>query len=152
MTRTRAKNLDDGAIADIVVILDGWTGKLSWELLVDAIERRKHARYTRQALDKHERIKHAFALRKKALAAGRAAGVPDVESPELQAALERIARLEGQNARLEAENERLLGQFACWAYNAHTRGLDKAFLSRPLPAVNRDQTVRPPKAVKPSVR
>jgi hypothetical protein len=156
MTRTRARNLDDAAIADIVAILDGWTGKLSWELLVDAIERRKHARYTRQGLDKHERIKHAFALRKKAIAeaiaAGRDAGVPDVESPELQAALERIARLEAENARVEAENQRLLGQFACWAYNAHTRGLDKVFLSRPLPAVNRDQTARPLKAVKPSAR
>ena len=152
MTRTRAKNLDAAAIAGIVAILDGWTGKLSWELLVDAIERRTHLRYTRQGLDKHERIKHAFALRKKAIAAGRAAGVPDVESPELQAVMQRIARLEAENDRLGAENERLLGQFACWAYNAHTRGLDRAFLNRPLPAVNRDQTVRPTKAVKPAAR
>lgn len=139
MTRARARNIDNEVIAVIVRILDGWTGKLSWELLIDAIERRTYARYTRQALHKHERIKAAFSQRKKAIA--KAQGIdPNADSPELQAALERIARLEGENARLRSENETLLGQFACWAYNAHTRGLDQGFLSRPLPSVNRDQT------------
>lgn len=57
----------------------------------------------------------------------------------------RIARLEAENQRLEAESQRLLEQFVVWAYNAHTRGLDKEFLSQPLPRVNRGQTV--PKAV-----
>jgi hypothetical protein len=107
----------------------------------EAIERHTHARYTRQALHKYERIKSAFNLRKKAIAEARGDRGPRADSPELQAALERIARLEAENARLESENQRLLGQFACWAYNAHTRGLDQAFLSRPLPRVNRDQTV-----------
>jgi len=150
MTHARARNLNDDDIADIAAILDGWPGKLSWELLIEAIARRKRAKYTRQALHKHERIRHAFTLRKKALSEGRIAAVPNVDSPELRAALERIARLEGENARLRAENARGLEQFARWAYNAHCRGLDKAFLSRPLPAVNRDQTVHPLKAVKPS--
>lgn len=148
MMRTRAPNLDDEAISEIVSILDGWTGKLSWELLIEAIARRKHTRYTRQALHKHERIRHAFGQRKRALAEARGERSPLAHSPELQTALERIARLEAENARLEAENQRLLGQFACWAYNAHTRGLDQAFLSRPLPAVNRDQTRRPLTAMK----
>ncbi len=140
MTRIRARNLDDEAIATIVGILDGWTGKLSWESLIEAVERHTHARYTRQALHKHERIKSAFSLRRKVIVEARSGRGPSADSPELQAALERIARLEAQNARLEAENQRLLEQFACWAYNAHTRGLDHAFLSRPLPHVNRDQT------------
>jgi hypothetical protein len=142
MIRVRARNLDDKAIADIVSILDGWTGKLSWDLLIDAIERRKHTRYTRQALHKHERIRSAFSQRKKAIVEAREGRGPRADSSELQAALERIARLEAENQRLQAENQRLLAQFACWAYNAHTRGIDQAFLSRPLPAVNRDQTRR----------
>ena len=62
------------------------------------------------------------------------------ESPELQAALERIARLEAENRRLESENQRLLEQFTRWACNAHTHGLDHDFLSRALPPVNRGQT------------
>ncbi len=152
MNSSRERNLDSDAISRIVAILDGWSGKLTWELLIDAIRRHLRADYTRQALHKHERIKQAFSLRKKALSDGRAGGVPDVDSPELQAALERIARLEGENARLGAENERFLEQFACWAYNAHTRGLDNTFLSRPLPSVNRDQTAKPLSAIKSSSR
>jgi hypothetical protein len=144
MRRIRARNLDDEDIGDIVALVDSWSGRLSWELLIEAIEKRKFTRYTRQALHRHERIRHAFSVRKRAIAKNTDAGsAAQVTSPELRAALERIARLEGENARLTAENHRLLEQFACWTYNAHTRGLDKDFLSRPLPAVNRDQTPRP---------
>ena len=121
----RAKNLDDNDIAEIVGILDGWSGKLSWELFIEAIERRKHAAYTRQALYMHERIRHAFALRKKGTANGDTASVPKGDSPELQAALQRLGRLENETARLQAENQRLLDQFAHWVYNAHTRGLGR---------------------------
>ena len=142
MARARARNLADADIAEIVAILDGWTGKLSWELLIQAVRQRKHATYTRQALHKHERIKLAFSVCKSRLAATDPGSVIKVGSPELQAALERIKRLEGENARLMAENQALLGQFACWAYNAGTRGLDHAFLSRPLPQVDRDRTPR----------
>ncbi len=39
MTKRRARNLDDQAIERIIGILDGWSGKLSWDLLVDSIER-----------------------------------------------------------------------------------------------------------------
>lgn len=67
-------------------------------------------------------------MRKKALAEAGAKGAK-VKIPELQAALERIARLEGENARLEAENQQLLGQFVRWAYYAHTRGLDHACIA-----------------------
>ncbi|MDP9010777.1 MAG: hypothetical protein M3N91_19080 [Pseudomonadota bacterium] len=151
MSVSRERNLDSGAISRIVTILDGWSGKLTWDLLIDAIRRHLRADYTRQALHKHERIKQAFAHRKKALSSEPAS--EEVSgSPELRAALERIGRLEGENGRLEAENQRLLEQFACWAYNAHTRGLDHAFLSRPLPSVNRDQTAKPLSVVKSSSR
>jgi len=135
----RGKNLTDEAIEQIVRLLDGWSGKLTWEALIDEIVTRLHCRYTRQALHKHERIKAAYALRKKAL------GEPGKEGTQrsgpLGEATARIARLEAENARLQAENERLLEQFVVWAYNAHTRGLDKNFLSQPLPRVNRDQTL-----------
>lgn len=141
MAQKRSKNLGDADIKEIVEILDGWTGKLTWELLIDAIELRMHNRYTRQALHKHERIRHAFDLLKKEFS-GRDGEIKRVGSPELQAALERIARLEAENRRLESENERLLEQFVRWAYNAHTRGLDHAFLNQPLPFVNRGQTKR----------
>ena len=147
MSRSRERNLDDEAISRIVGILDGWASKLTWELLIDTVDRHLGANYTRQALHKHERIRRAFVQRKKALQSDPSAEVV-VDPPELQAALERIARLDGENARLEAENQRLLGQFARWAYNANTRGFDRDFLNQPLPAVNRDQTAQPLKRVK----
>src|SRR5450759_543410 len=101
MAQRRSKNLGDAEIKQIVEILDGWSGKLSWELLIDAIELRMLNRYTRQALNKHERIRHAFDIRKKDLS-GNNGGVRRVESPQLQIALDRIARLEAENRRLES--------------------------------------------------
>ena len=138
----RGKNLTDDAIEQIVRLLDGWEGKLTWDALIDAIGTRLHCRYTRQALHKHQRIRAAFALRKESLGGQKETTVWR-GSPQLTDAMVRIARLEAENQRLEAENYRLLEQFVVWAYNAHTRGLDKEFLSQPLPRVNRDQTVSP---------
>lgn len=136
--KLRGRNLYDDDVARIVAVLDGWSGRLTWDLLVEALEARKFARYTRQTLHKHERIARAFASRKKALAQN---GVgADVESPELRMALEHLARVESENGRLKRENYLLLEQFARWAYNAHSRGLGKEFLNRPLPSVNRDQS------------
>lgn len=137
---SRAKNLDDQDVAKIVGILDGWSGRLSWELLVEAIEKRLFSRYTRQALHKHGRIKDAFALRKGSLAKSGDAPRKLEGSPELQAAMARIERLKAENERLEAENTRLLEQFVRWAFNANLRGLDNNFLSQPLPTVDREQT------------
>jgi uncharacterized protein (UPF0335 family) len=151
VSKSRARNLDDDAIARIVSILDGWKGRLTWETVIEAVDRHAHVRYTRQTLHKHERIRQAFAQRKKALQSG-SSEREIVGPPELRAALEHIARLEAENARLEAENQNLLGQFARWAYNANTRGFDRDFMNRPLPAVNRDQTAIPPKSVKTSNR
>jgi len=137
---TRAKNLSSADVENIVRILDGWSGKLTWELLIQAIARRTKTTYTRQALNNHERIKNAFGLRKNVLTGNPSSGDKKAESPEFQVALERIARLEGENGRLAMENNSLMEKFATWAYNAHSRGLDEKFLSQPLPAVDRATT------------
>ena len=47
--KARARNLGGEDIEAIVSILDGWDGKLTWELLIDVVEQRLSARYTRQA-------------------------------------------------------------------------------------------------------
>lgn len=138
-SKKRSKNLGDAEIKQIVEILDGWSDKLSWDLLINAIELRVFSRYTRQALYKHERIRNAFELKKNELF-GAGKDAKKAATPQLQIALDRIARLQSENRRLESENNRLLEQFSRWAYNAHTRGLDDNFLNRPLPSVNRGQT------------
>lgn len=137
---SRARNIQDEDVAKIVEILDGWTGKLSWKLLLDAIEKRLSVRYTRQALHKYTRITHAFRHRKDALANDDVQPRRKNLSPELKLALDRIDRLTAENKRLEAENLRLLEQFTRWVYNANTRGLDDAFLNRSLPSIDRGAT------------
>lgn len=141
MAKSRAKNLDDAAIELIVSVLDGWAGKLTWDLLAEAIEKRTRVRYTRQALDKHGRIKTAFQLTKERLAgAPRAARKPKLSEAEAEALAQRYERLLAENERLERENNRLLEQFQTWLYNAHLKGLTKEYLSSPLPHVDREQT------------
>lgn len=136
----RGKNLTDDAIEEIVRILDGWSEKLTWQALIEAIVLRRHCRYTRQALHNHVRIRQAYALRRAALS--ERTGVRRRRgSGALADAQAHIARLDAENQRLEQENRRLLEQFVVWAYNAHTRGLDKDFLSQPLPRVDRGQTL-----------
>lgn len=141
MATKRAKNVDDKIIEEIVGILDGWTSKLTWELLIEAVAKRLRCTYSRQALHEHERILSAFQLRKKTLAARQGkspkpAAQRSIEEVELLIA--RNERLAAENARLNAENMRLLEQFTLWAYNAHMRGLTKEFLSQPLPAIDRE--------------
>jgi len=137
---TRAKNLEDADIQQIVEMLDGWSGPLTWELLIAAIEKRRFMRYTRQGLHKHERISQAYTARKKTLVTSGANKETAYKTPELQVAHQTIDRLTAEVTRLKAENEHLLEQFVRWAYNAKTRDLDKEFLSQPLPTVDRELT------------
>lgn len=134
----RAKNLDDNAIRAIVAVLDGWTDHLTWTALIDAIERKTGQRYTRQALHRHSRIQIAFETRKKAVSSSELNRDEQNTSPEFLVAMERIKRLEAENSRLRAENNELLEQYARWAYNAFTAGVDERVLNRPLPSVDRE--------------
>lgn len=142
MAKSRAKNLDDNTIEIIIGVLDGWSGKLTWDLLADVIAKRTGSHYTRQALDKHTRIKMAFQLRKEKLT-----GVPQatrrrkLSEAETDALMQRYERLQAENERLVRENDRLLEKFQTWLYNAHLKGLAPEYLNMPLPSVNRERTV-----------
>jgi len=140
MKYQRGKNLDDKSIARIAALLDGWSGKLTWELLLNSVERHLRMRYTRQALNNHSRIADAFRHRKKALAVSPSGRRQKATSPELTASIERIARLEAENQRLQDENDRFLAQFLRWAHNAYLRGIDKQTLDRELPPIDREKT------------
>lgn len=142
VARPRARNLDDKAIELVLSTLDGWNGKLTWDLLIEEVATRTRQRYTRQALSGHERIQKAFTDRKTALAErADKPGSKKADGAEQTLEQQVIARLEAQVRRLTAENSALLEKFAVWAYNARIRGLDEAFLSQPLPAVHRHKTV-----------
>ena len=131
MRHRRSRNLDDAAISEIVGIVDGCTGPLTWQLLIEAIDELTRVRYTRQALNNHARIKLAFSLRRESI---KATGVPiriNAATPELS---------------------RLLEQFVRWSYNANNRGVGEEVLNRPLPTVNRGSSLRRPALAKPSPR
>jgi hypothetical protein len=137
MKTKRSRNLGDQDVQTIVGIVDGWSGPLTWNLLIDSVYARLHCKYTRQALHKHDRIRIAFEVRKKNLQTRE----PQVRgSAQFQKALERISHLEAENQRLQAEIERLLEQFARWAFNAYVRGIGDSELNRPLPEIDRRQT------------
>lgn len=149
MRRKRSRNLDDAAISDIVGILDRWTGPLSWEILIRCIEELMRVRYTRQALNNHERIKMAFSLRRQAIKTIGGRTRASATTLEFDSLLQINARLEAETARLKTENTRLLEQFVRWSYNANNRGVGEEVLNRPLPAVNRDSSFRRPALAKP---
>ena len=140
MTKQRSRNLSPEDVEQIVGLLDGWGGSLTWKGLIESVERRLYFRYTRQALHAHQRIQDAFKLCKERLARGtRKRGEKHV-SQEMRLLLERLARRDAEVERLKAENLRLMEQFVIWLYNAQIRGVGQAELNRPLPRVDRGQT------------
>lgn len=135
-----ARHLTDAAIEIICEMIDGWDPKiqLTWREIESAVEGRLGHRYTRQALEKRERIKTAYTVRNNVLK-----NLPERSprgSVELLAAQARIDSLKVENERLKVENERLLAQFVRWLYNASTSGIGKEILNAALPKTHREQT------------
>ena len=129
----------------ILAIIDGWSGKLTYELLSDRLQselglKRPPSRHT---YTKHDEIKHAFDLKKEELRNKKSSAIEDAKllfdsSDKLSHLLEnldnddatiaelikRVEKLEKENERLNSENERLrakndilLERFARWQHN-----------------------------------
>ena len=129
-----AKHISDKDVKTVKGILDGWQGKLTWDLLVDALESRSGFRTTRQALSRNESIKEAFKDRKKELSDGT---INRSRPQSLKLATDRIWRQQVEIERLTRENERLLEQFRVWQYNAHKYGLSEDKLNEAMPKVDK---------------
>lgn len=139
--KQRSPNLSDSDVELYVGLLDGWSGKLTWDLYRKLIETRYGILYERQTLANYAKIQTAFANRKKALADAQPSDGPKKKlKPELQVISDRLNTVIAENERLKRENSALLEQFVRWAYNASTRGLDADFLSRDLPGIDREQS------------
>lgn len=135
-----ARHLTDANIETICEMITGWDTKtpLTWREIESAVEGRLGHRYTRQALEKRERIKTAYTTRSNVLK-----NLPERSprgSVELLAAQARIDSLKAENERLKVENERLLAQFVRWLYNATAAGLTKETLNAALSWIDREKT------------
>ena len=132
------RHLTKDNLQAVCELLDGWYGPLTWELLVRGIEATLGHRYTRQTLVSHERIRLAYKVQK---ALSTSEPMKRIEgSPGFVAISDRLARVSSENARLRLENERLLGQFVIWAYNASIHGMTESQLNRSLPVADRERT------------
>ncbi|HUZ97255.1 MAG TPA: hypothetical protein VMU57_20310 [Edaphobacter sp.] len=131
-----AKHLSDRDIECVVGILDGWRDKLTWEALSAACQPVIGTAPARQTLHRFIRITDAFKAAKIRLKSNQ----PEIKTPSMRVASERIARLIVENERLKRENSRFLEQFVVWQYNAHVKGLSDIDLNKALPAIDRGNT------------
>ncbi len=131
--KRRAPNLTADFVSEIVGLIHQWRGRLTWPALIDEIARSKHVTYTRQALAKHSEISKAYSSHKELPSDGVPARKRRRGSGEVELVLEELDKAKAEILRLKAENERLLGQFVRWAYNASQRGLVEDYLNQSLP-------------------
>lgn len=140
-SRSRAPALNENRIESIVRLLDQWEGELTWVLLAKRIEKELGSHYTRQALDRHARIKLAYQTTKKRGCA--LPKPPTISKAELTHRVNDYESLSRENERLKTENTALLQQFVVWLFNAGQNGVTREMLNKPLPLPNRGASVPP---------
>jgi hypothetical protein len=125
----KAPKLSDLDIEKAVKLLDGWQGKLTWEMFLKVLSGDLGHKYTKMAMHKHPKIIRAWDAAKTRLQSdGYVHG-----NVVLEQAKKRIQELEAMLETQKRENNLLLEQFLIWAYNAKGRGLTPEDLNRPLP-------------------
>lgn len=127
-----APKMTDLMINQSVLMLDGWAGKLTWDLYLESLAVDIGHRYTKAAMLRHDRIKDAWDHAKERC---RGSIEDSSKPPEVALMDSRNRELEERIQRLTRENTRLLEQFVRWAHNASRRGMSLEELERPLPYV-----------------
>jgi len=140
MKKKRAPDLTKEIIQAVLAALDGWKGKLTWDLLIAAVAKDTGRTYSRFTFAEYPEIANAFSLRKSALRGVEHREPGEPRDERVRAALAQVDRYRAKVERLEAENELLLEQFVTWATNAERRGVTVAMLNTPLPKPARDQS------------
>src|ERR1700728_1448637 len=111
-----AHHLTDADIALAVRLLDGWTGKLTWERYIALLTTELNgARYTKPGLRKQPRILNAWQMARKRLEGSlEAAGVTSNGDAAVVHLRQSVRWLRNENARLKQENQDLLERFQRW--------------------------------------
>lgn len=140
MKKTRAPDLTGERLRVVLDTLDGWKGKLTWDLLIEAVEKATGVAYSRFTFAEYPQIANAFALKKDALRGTWKAERGAPRDERVRAALEQVDRYKAKVQRLEQENQLLLEQFVTWAHNAERKGVTVTMLNAPLPKPQRDRS------------
>lgn len=140
MKKSRSPDLTDEILNSVIELIDNWKGKLTWDLLLDALEKTSGLRYSRFTFAEYPQIANAFALKKDVLRGTWKAEPSQPRDERLKAALEQVERYKSKNQRLEKENQLLLEQFVTWAHNAERKGVSLMTLNKPLPKPPRDRS------------
>jgi hypothetical protein len=140
MKKNRAPDLTDERIALVLDRLDTWQGKLTWDLLIDAVKASTGCHYSRFTFAEYPEIANAFSLKKDILrnTLPRERSYP--RDKRVCAALAQAERYKSKAERLEAENQLLIEQFVTWALNAERKGVTMDMLNAPLPKPGRSRT------------
>lgn len=140
MKKTRAPDLTPERIEVILTTIDIWKGRLTWDLLIAAVEKTTGIAYSRFTLGEYPEIANAFTLKKDTLR-GTFKSEPSVPRDEkVRASLEQVDRLQAKVDRLQQENMLLKEQFVTWANNAERKGVTIMMLNAPLGKPPRDRT------------
>jgi hypothetical protein len=138
--KPRAEDLNEERIEVILETLDAWQGKLTWNLLIEDVEKKIGQRYSRFTLGEYPGIANAFDIRKRAVREKAGSRPLSARDERVQDALERARVQKARADRLQAENQRLLEQFVVWATNAERKGVTMSILNAPLPKPPRDRS------------
>lgn len=135
--------LSDADIEKAVRLLDGWSGKLTWDRYLAVLATEIGHLYTKPAMHKQPRILAAWnGARKRLNEAKEEVGADSTGDAAIAEANRRVERLRAQVARLEQENRDLLEQFLRWSLNAVRAGLSPERLNAPLPNIKPDGSGR----------
>ncbi|UDF35984.1 UNVERIFIED_ORG: hypothetical protein LHJ69_02630 [Shinella sp. XGS7] len=140
MRKPRAPDLTEATISKVLDLLDGWTGKLTWDLLIAKVAEVTGYEYSRFTFAEYPRLANAFAVKKKVVSGTLTRGPRTTRDGQIQAALDKAKRFEEKANRLERENELLLEQFQTWAVNAERHGVTIDKLNAPLALPNRERS------------
>lgn len=140
MKKTRAPDLTDERLQVVLDTLDSWKGKLTWDLLIDAVEKATGFTYSRFTFAEYPQIANAFSFKKDALRGTWQAERGAPRDDRVRAALEQVDRYKAKVQRLEQENQLLLEQFVTWAHNAERKGVTVMMLNAPLTKPHRDRS------------
>lgn len=140
MRKHRAPDLTDERIAIVLETLGMWKGKLTWELLLEAMQTSSGHRYSRFTFAEYPEIANAFSLKKDSLRGTLPRERSERRDERVRAAIAQTERYKAKAERLEAENQLLTEQFATWAINAERKGVTIDMLNLPLPKPERERT------------